>query len=248
MRLRLEQEVGQLDFGDFAASTEIALGTVAGGSPDLRPQRAGVVEAVYERRFGGKGVIALTARHSAVRDVVDSIPLAGGFDAVGNIGSGSVEAAQIALTLPFDRLGVKNALLQTRANWTRSRVTDPLTGARRRFANREPFDCYVSFSHDLRRGRYSYGVSHDCNVDRFDSYRSSEVRTATYAPSVTLYGQYKPSSRLTVRVDLGNATEAWTRTLRDVYAGPRVVAPFRYREDRSTRRTRYLFLQIRKVL
>ena len=133
-RLRIEQKVGQLDFGDFAASSEIALGTVAGGNADLKPLTLTVFELIYERRFWNKGVLELSARHRALYDVIDTIPLIGGFDATGNIGNGTSDIANVSLTLPFDKIGVKDALLKLSGTWNWSRVTDPLTGERRRVA------------------------------------------------------------------------------------------------------------------
>lgn len=248
LRFRIEREVGQLNFGDFAASTEITLGTVTGGNGQLRPQTDTVFEAVYERRFWNKGVVELTASHTDYQNVIDDIPLLGGFDATGNIGSGTQDQAKASVTLPFDRLGWKNALLNLRASWTGSRVTDPLTGQRRPLAYNEPFTCYVGFSQDAKRGRFSYGLMHDCNVDHFSTYRSSQVRTVIAQPFMTVYGQWKPSAKLTLRLDLGNATNGSLRILRDVYGGPRDNAPLSFREDRNTRRGRYLYLQVRRVL
>lgn len=248
LRLRIEREVGQLNFGDFAASTEITLGTVTGGNAQLRPQTDTVFEAVYELRFWNKGVVELTASHIAYQNVIDDIPLLGGFDATGNIGDGTQDQAKVNITMPFDRLGWKNSLLNLRGSWTSSRVTDPLTGQRRPLAYNEPFTCYVGFSQDLKRGRFSYGFMHDCNVDHFSTYRSSQVRTVIAQPFMTIYGQWKPSAKLTLRLDLGNATNSSLRTLRDVYGGPRETAPLLFREERNTRRGRYLYLQVRRVL
>lgn len=246
LRLRIEQEVGQLNFGDFAASSEVALGTVLGGNADLKPQRATVIEGVYERRFWSKGALEATYRHSAVRDVIDDIPLQGGFDAAGNIGSGTIDYANAALTLPFDRLGLKNALFKGSAGWTWARATDPLTGERRRFGYDSGLVCSVSFSQDIRR--FSYGIDHDCNTDRYYSYLTSEFRTTVYRPFLNVYGQWKPSARLTVRIDAGNIADVTTHTLRDLYAGPRGAAPILLREDRATKRGRFTVLHLRRVL
>lgn len=247
-RLRIEQEVGQLNFGDFAASSEITLGTVLGGNADLRPQRATVIEMAYERRFWGKGALELTYRHSAVSDVIDNIPLVGGFEAVGNIGDGTIDYVNAALTLPFDRLGLKSALFKGSLGWTWPRATDPLTGERRRFGYESGLACSVSFSQDLRRGRFTLGIDHDCNTDRSYSYRASEFRTDVYPPFLTIYGQWKPSARLTARIDLGNVGDVSARSLRDVYDGPRNAAPLLFREERATKRGRFVFLKVRRTL
>lgn len=247
LRFRVENEVGQLDFADFTASTEVALGTVAGGNAELRPQRQTVFEGVYERRFWGKGVLELLAQHRAVRDIVDIIPLIGGFDAVGNIGDGRVEFGQVRLTLPFDRLGVKNALLTTRASITDSHVTDPLTGQDRAFRNTVRFSCGISFSHDLFGGKFTYGGSHGCDVDRFTNYRTGEARFYRGEPFVSAYAIWKPRRNLTLQVDAGNITDAGSDVVRDLYTGPRNTAPLAFREERRLKQGRYVYLQVRRT-
>jgi hypothetical protein len=53
LRLRVEREVGQLDFGAFAASSSLNAGGVHLGNPGLLPQDAWVGEAALERPFLG---------------------------------------------------------------------------------------------------------------------------------------------------------------------------------------------------
>ncbi|HEX8301582.1 TonB-dependent receptor plug domain-containing protein [Sphingomonas sp.] len=249
IRLRAEKTVGQLNFGDFAASTEINLGTVAGGNADLEPQKSLTFEAVYERRFWGKGALELSVAHSRLDDVIDIIPLVGGFDAVGNIGKGIVNSAQARLTLPFDRIGLSNALLQFRAVLQRSQVTDPLTGEKRRLAREIPFGCGIGFSQDLKGGRFSYGFEHGCNRDIFTTYRVRELRTFDNEPFVNIYGQWKPNPKLTVRVDLGNVTDYLSINGREVHSGPRNTTPLVFSEKRALRRDgQFLFVQLRHVL
>ena len=246
-RFRAEREVSQLDFGDFVASADIDIGQVEGGNPDLEPQQATVLEAVYERRFWGEGVIDLTLQHAEIENVVDVIPLVGGFDGVGNIGDGTSDFFQIRLTLPMDKLGIPNARLQARGSWAETSVVDPVTGEERRFQGNQPFGCGVSFNHDLQGGKWSYGFDHGCNIDRGKAFRVREVREFYAEPFVTLYGQWKPATDMTVRLDVGNATDREVGYDRDIYTGPRDVAPLAFRETRRTKMSPWLFLQIRKT-
>ncbi|WP_245646866.1 TonB-dependent receptor plug domain-containing protein [Sphingomonas soli] len=248
IRLRAERSVGQLNFGDFSASTEINLGTVAGGNADLEPQKLTTYEAVYERRFWGKGAVELTLQHVDIEDVIDVIPLVGGFDAVGNIGSGWYNYAQARVTLPFDKLGMANALLSARFSYQQSQVTDPLTGAHRSLSREIPFGCGISFNHDLSGGRFSYGFEHGCNIDRFTAYRVREVRAVDNSPFVSIYGQWKPNPKMTVRVDLGNVSNMRIASSREVHTGPRDTSPVQFSETRMSRMGQYLFLQLRHVL
>jgi outer membrane receptor protein involved in Fe transport len=248
LRLRFQKEVGQLNFGDFVASTEVNLGTVVGGNAELVPQKATIFEAVYEYRFWEKGALELMAQHRLVQDIIDVIPLEGGFEAVGNIGDGTRQILQAKLSLPMDRLGLTDALLQARGSWNWSRATDPLTGLHRRFSGEVPFGCGVNFNHDLKGGRYSYGFDHGCNVDDFTNYRIREIRYGENQPYFTVYGQWKPSSDLTIRLDVANITNARQRSEREIYGGRRDLSPLLFREIRSIRQGEWLFLQIRKVL
>lgn len=248
LRLRVEREVGQLDFGDFVASADVDLNQVEGGNPDLEPGKLWAFEAVYERRFWGEGAVTLTLRRYQFEDIIDVIPLTGGFEAVGNIGDGWANQQQLAVTLPMDRLGLPNARLLARVNFDQSRVTDPLTGQERDISGRLDFGCGVDFNQDLRGGRWSWGFQHGCNIDDTVQYRIREVRYVEQEPFVTVYGQWKPREDLTVRLDLGNATDRENRRERFVYSGPRNSTPLSYREERGTRMSPWLFIQIRKTL
>ncbi len=247
-RFRIEREVGQLDFGDFVASADVDLNQVEGGNPELEPAKNWTLEAVYERRFWGEGALTLTVQHREWEDLIDVIPLTGGFEAVGNIGSGTSDFQQVQLTLPLDRLGLPNARFLARASFGQSSVTDPLTGQDRRFSNQLAFGCGIDFNQDLRGGRWSYGFQHGCNIDDPVQYRIREVRKIEEEPFVTIYGQWKPQPDLTVRVDIGNATDRDSRRERFVYSGPRNAAPLSFREERGTRMSPWVFIQLRKTL
>ena len=246
-RFRAEREVGQLDFGDFIASADIDIGQVEGGNPDLEPQKQTVLEAIYERRFWGEGVFDATYQYAEVEDVVDVIPLTGGFDGVGNIGDGTARFFQLRLTLPTDRLGIPNGRLQTRASWSSTSVLDPVTGEERRFQGNQAFGCGVAFNQDLMGGRWSWGFDHGCNVDKGRAFRVREVRAFYAAPELGLYGQWKPRADLTVRADLMNVTDREQGYDREIHSGPRDTTPVAFREVRRTRMSPFLFIQIRKT-
>lgn len=248
LRLRAEQSVSQLDFTNFVAATEINLGTVRAGNGDLRPEQTLTLEAVVEHRFWGKGALELGAKHEATRHVIDYIPLEDGYDAIGNIGTGTRDTLSSTLTLPFDKLGIKDARFRGNAEVVRSHVTDPLTGARRRYTNEVPFTCSGSFSQDLFGGRFTYGVYGSCGQPGTNLYRIREFRTTEIQPTFEIYGIWKPSKKLAIRLDAGNLTNPARIYDRDVYNGERNVAPLAYRERRVQRRGQYLYVQIRRTL
>ncbi|WP_269515631.1 TonB-dependent receptor plug domain-containing protein [Brevundimonas subvibrioides] len=247
IRLRLEREVGQLDFEDFVASADVDLNQVEGGNPELEPEKSWVVEGVYERRFWGEGVLTLTASHRKWEDIVDVIPLVGGFEAVGNVGTGTSDFQQVQLALPLDRFGLANARFHARYSWNQSSVIDPLTGEARRFSSQLANGCGVSFDQDLRGGRWSYGGHHGCNLDDSFQYRIREVRRLETDPDLTFFVQWKPRPELTLRFDAGNASDLERRRTRFVYSGPRNSSPLAFREDRGTRQGPFVFLQARRT-
>jgi hypothetical protein len=197
-------------------------------------------------RFWGEGVLTVMAQHGEVEDVIDSIPLTGGFDGVGNIGDGSFDVLETRLTLPMDRLGLANARLQARASWVNTEVVDPVTGETRRFQGNQAFGCGVNFNQDLMGGRWSYGFDHGCNIDKGRLFRVREVRALYQEPFITLYAQWKPSPDLTIKIDYANISDRQLGYDRDIYAGPRDVSPVAFREVRRTTMSPWVFLQIRK--
>ena len=206
-----------------------------------------MIEAIYERRFWGEGVFDVTLSHAEIEDVIDVIPLAGGFDGVGNIGDGTSDFFQLRLTLPTDRLGIPDGRLQVRGSWADTAVLDPVTGEERRFQGNQAFGCGVAFNQDLMGGRWAWGFDHGCNIDKGRGFRVREVRAFYAEPEVRIYGQWKPRTDLTVRVDLSNITDREQGYSRDIYSGPRDTAPLAFREVRRTRMSPFLFVQIRKT-
>jgi len=245
-RLRLEREVGQLDFDDFTASADIDIGQVEGGNPDLEPQKSNVVEAVHEFRFWDEGVLETNWQYAEVEDVVDVIPLTGGFDGVGNIGDGTSESFQLRLTLPTDRLGIPAGRLRLRGRWSKTSVRDPLTGEERRFQYNQAFGCGINFDQDLMDGRLTWGLEHDCNVYRGRIFRVREVRSFYSEPELEAYVEWKPRPDLTVRADLGNVTDRVRGNDRELYAGPRNTAPLASRETRRIESAPWLAIAIRQ--
>jgi hypothetical protein len=247
-RLGVRREVGQLDFGQFVASSEITLGSVLGGNPDLEPQKTTTYDLVYERRFWEKGTVIVTLSHTDVQDVIDVIPLAGGFEGVGNVGNGTEDFLQTSFTLPLDHLGITGGRLSARTAWRKNSVIDPLTGQARRFSGSGEFGCGVSYDQDLAGGRWAFGLQHGCNVDHSVNYHVDEVRSFTSEPFVLVYGQWKPSRGLTLRVDVGDITNHDMQSSRAFYSGPRNSSPLDLTEVRRARSGRWVYLQLRKAL
>ena len=261
-RLRVEREVGQLNFDDFVASSNVAsTGTVVAGNPDLTPQQAWVYEAAYEQRFWGAGAIVLTARHFQINDTVDRgpardargviirDPLTGlpAADRPDNIGKGTKDEVQASLTLPLERFGVRAAQLKAQSTWRRTEVTDPLDGATREISAAHPVDWEAHFSQDLQKWNATWGVD-VIGGYRERSFRLSEIETRKFSPWVVLFGEYKPRKDLSIRVEANGVTFRNAQRIREVYFGPRNLGRLDYVDDRNAEYRGNINIRVRKAL
>ena len=61
LRLRYERVLGQLDFINFVASSNLAASGVNAGNPDLKPDQPSQYEFSFERHFWDKGALVVNA-------------------------------------------------------------------------------------------------------------------------------------------------------------------------------------------
>lgn len=247
LRLRVERTVGQLNFKDFAASAQIEAGTVNAGNPDLLPERAWVVEAALERRFWGSGAIVLTVSHSEVQQVVDLIPIANRFDAPGNIGDGTRDEAKLSLNVPLERLGVSGAFVRFNGTWRRSKVVDPVTGARRRISAQRPFEGDVLISKAFPSLNSSINLEGTLGYVE-TIYRISEVRRTQETPLYKLYWDWSPRPDLLFRFQLENITAKQRRRDRTLFVGPRSLGVVNFDEQRYAELAPFVMTRVRKLL
>lgn len=245
VRLRIEREVGQLDFGDFVSSVGTETGTVDAGNRDLEPDRRWVIETAWEKRFWDGGALVLSWSHAEITDVVDVIPIDTVFEAPGNIGKGSSDFYQINLTVPTARLGVSGGQLKARLSWAESEVTDPVTGEQRRISNQTPFTCDLRFTRDMPGGKWSWGVITFCPTER-TQYRINEARSFRQDQWVEGFVEWRPRKDLTIRTELANWTSRHNSRTREIYAGSRASGAITQVETRDIPFEPYLFIKVRK--
>ncbi len=248
-RFRVENEVGQLNFDDFVATSSLAIGYVTAGNPNLDPQRAWVMEAVYERRFWREGAFVVTFKHSALTDVVDRAPVfvpSGVYDAPGNIGDGTRDDLTANLTIPMDRFTAPGVLLKLRVNRRWSKVTDPTTGQQRPLSNLRPLEWGFSFSQDLPRWRANWGF--DVNSKwRQRAFRFNEIERRGATASVFLYAEIRPRPSLSLRAELQQASGRSVDRTRQVYGTAGRLGPLAYTDRRDLEFGRMVQLRIRKT-
>lgn len=245
VRVRFERAVGQLDFGAFVASTTLTSGTVTAGNPNLVPEQDWVSEAAVERRFWTKGSLVVTLRHSQITDVVDTA-LFHGFEAPGNIGAGSKDEEIVSLTLPLDKLGLKDAQFQALSTWRQSQVTDPTTHRPREITALHPNDWELHFTQDLPAHRLNWGLDvYGQQRERY--FRSTEIDTYKYGTFVSPFVEWKPKADLAVRVELDNASHRPFKREFDHFAGTRDVSPLASTLARKEYPSQVFYVRIRKL-
>ncbi|MDP2260664.1 MAG: outer membrane beta-barrel protein [Caulobacter sp.] len=249
IRLRVEREVGQLDFGDFVSSTAFSTGVVTAGNADLEPSKMWTMEAAYERKFWKDGAVVVTLTHQEITDATDRVPIIGpgyAFDAPGNIGDGAADSLAVSLNLPLGRFGVSGGLLKAKGEWTRSEVTDPTTGETRRMSGQEPFEGEINFSQDLPRYRFQWGVNAFLGFEE-TYYRFDQIETVELETWYQIYIDYKPTPTFSVRVEAQNLAARDFIRNREVYAGPRDTTALAYTDARPLNFDPFLYVRLRKT-
>ncbi|KQP47843.1 TonB-dependent receptor [Brevundimonas sp. Leaf280] len=243
LRFRFERELGQLDFGDFAASAELDDGTVFGGNVDLEPEQRWISELSYERRFWGEGVVSIGYRHDRIIDVIDRLPLPGGLSATGNIGDGTLDQLSLNVVVPLDKVGISGARFTFRNDWNKTSVNDPTTGEDRRISGVRPSQANVGFQQDITSWKTQWGINWLPRLGQatYDPDQTFAWRGADYLEA---FVEYKPSPTLSLRAQL-NLWDDFTQQ-RTVYAtrNPRTVA---FVEDRSIDPRTFVSLRVRKT-
>jgi hypothetical protein len=231
LQLRVEREVGQLDFSDFAASGTLGTGEHA-GNPTLTPQQDWVIEATYDRRFWKGGDASLTARQYWLQDAIDFAPfcppgdlLPGSppacnpldeYDAPANIGAGWKRELTASLTLPTDKLWLTNGQLILRATWRASQVIDPSTHLPREISGLHPVDAEAHYQQGLAGLKSTWGFD-VFPAWRQTEYQFDEIDTQRLGLWVDAFFEYRPRPDFSIKVEADNITSHGLEQVRAFY-------------------------------
>ena len=244
VRVRFEREVGQLDFGDFAASADLEDENVFGGNVDLEPEQRWISELIYERRFWGDGIVSLGLRHDEITDALDVIPLDHGLSAVGNIGDATLDQLALTVAIPTDKLGVSGGMFRFRNTWNHTEVTDPTTGEIRPISNVRPTQAVISWEQDITSWKLQYGGAFIPLLGQksFDPDQTSGWRGHDYFEA---WAEYKPTETLSIRAQIN----IWNdfNIERTVYADRTAARPIAYVENRYIDPRTFFQVRVRKT-
>lgn len=244
LRFRFERELGQLDFGDFAASSDLEDENVLGGNADLEPEQRWISEIAFERRFMKDGIVSIAYRHDEIVDAIDRIPLEDGLSAIGNIGDGTQDALTVNTVLPMDWAGFSGGKLTFRNTWNRTEVTDPTTGEARPLSNIRRSQAVLGVSQDIVSWKIDWSAAWIPRMGQtnYDPDETSGWRGANY---YEFEASYKPTPTLTLSAQLN----LWDdfRPFRYVYADRTPARPIAFTELREIDPYTFVRLTLRKT-
>lgn len=244
LRFRFERELGQLDFGDFAASSDLTDENVLGGNADLEPEQRWITELTYERRFWEDGIISIGVRHDEIIDAIDVIPLDMGLSAVGNIGDGTLDQLVLNILVPMDRVGFTGGRLGFRNTWNHTEVTDPTTGEIRPISQLRPSQPVFTIAQDITSWKFQWGGAYIASLQQvgYGPDQTSGFRGADY---FEVWAEYKPTPTLSLRAQLN----IWDdfEVERTVYADRTPARPIAYVENRYIDPRTFVSLQLKKT-
>lgn len=235
---RIAREVGQINFRDFAASVSLFDEIARENNSELVPDQSWLLSGRAERRFKSGHVLAITAEHERITDLVDRIPLGDTGDAIGNIPSSTRSSIGATATLLGAPFGLKGAQLDLRARFQWSSVIDPLEGFQREIGNLRTRDLRAEFRHDIPGTDWAYGFvfreQELAPVFQATLVQFRNVPGGALTPGEnSVFLEHKDFFGLRARLQVSEFIGQRTDFTRIISAGRRDTAPLDRIEDRS---------------
>jgi hypothetical protein len=243
MEFRAENQVAQLDFDEFATNVDLAQSNqVDQGNRDLVPEKTTTLSALIRRKFFDRGSIQLLGQYVFVSDTQDLVPvdLGGGVfvDGAGNIGSSRRWNAELEITLPLDwatkGLGIKGMEIKYIGHYHGSRVTDPVTGEKRRRSFTPEYHQDFIFRHDFPKAGVAYGFTVR-QLAPYDAYFVNLFRSEREAFEIdNAFMEYRKLKIGTIRLSVFDLVSGFRRS-RFFYQGTRASGVLTQIIDRKRR-------------
>jgi hypothetical protein len=247
-RIRLERVVGQLDFSNFVASSDLSGVGVSAGNLNLRPDQRWQIEGDTEFHFWDSAALVFSAMHEDITDLVDYIPIGGGLDGPGNVHKATNEEFKLTLSLPFDRLGIRNGVFKANLQWDDGAVKDPVTGQTRPISSQRDHNFNFEYTQDVTAWNSTFDLQANPGGWARPSYRIDQVATTRLeTPFAQATWDYKPAPDL----DIGTEVDYFIPYRLDIeldnYAGPRNAAALTQIQHIRNRAEPHFLLQLRKT-
>lgn len=248
LRVSLERNVDQLDFGNFASSVDLNSDQVDVGNPDYRPQTDWTLEAEIEQRFNEDASVTLTLGRVWRQDLDDYIAIITPtevFDAPGNIGDGGLNRVTLEWTSPLGWLGLQNATLDGFVEWFDTNVDDPVTGVERSWSWISEWEVSFDFRQTFPERQMAWGWDYFYLSDA-SSYRVSRFTNIQRpAGDLDVYVETTRWLGLTTRLGANFTLDTTERQDLIFYEGSRADGIERLHQQRYFDNGPQVFLSVR---
>jgi len=162
---KLERIVGQLDFNDFAASSQAIDDRITSGNAELTSHKKYVASTSLDWTFGERGSLNVEAFYEWRRDIWEEVILPSGGYGLGNAGNARYWGVKSQANIPLDGL-VKRGLLKVSLGLKDSSFADPIIlGRKRHVNNMRPYDISLDFRQDLVDAKVAWGFGYKSNSE-----------------------------------------------------------------------------------
>lgn len=232
VRLRLEREVGQLNFFDFVATADINNNNQNASNPELVPQQSWDLELEATKTLGAWGSITLSGDYRLIQDIVGQVPIGDDAEAPGNLDGTRVFGVRGQGTLRFDPIGWKGGQLEFDLRYRRARLDDPLTGERIPVSENLRYEINLDLRHDIPRSDWAYGGGYFTFAQE-PGVRLNQLSQFTFDNGEAyVFVENKDVFGLRVRAQVGNLTGTGEDFKRIVFVNRR-TGPIAFTEDRK---------------
>ena len=232
IRLKIEREVGQLDFFDFISSVSVIDDFNTAGNANIVPEQSWLGEIEFDKNLGAGTTFKARFYGAKISDLVDRIPIGDG-DAVGNIDSASRYGIDLSSTIKGDKWGLTGTQLDLEYQWGNSAVDDPLLGFSRRI-NRDDISSWsAEFRHDIPSTDWAWGFYLEQELQAA-TYRLSTINKFSFnGPYGQGYIEHKDIFGMKIRGTLKNFFDASDDFTREVFTDRRDLGVLDFTEQRS---------------
>lgn len=156
LTITANHSVGQLDFSDFARSSQPEDGRNTAGNIKLVPEQTTELTAIYNWKFIERGNLKVTLFHQWREDVLEQILLPNNEQGLGNAGQARFWGINTEISVPIDAL-LKHGLFEISYEYKDSSFDNP-NGRTTNLSNYIPNWLWMSLRQDISEYKSSWGI------------------------------------------------------------------------------------------
>lgn len=215
-----ERSVGQLNFRDFAASSDTQDDSTTSGNSNLQPDKKTELALTYDWNFSDRGSLKVKAFHEWRKDILEQIIL--GYvtledgtqrprNGLGNAGEARFWGLFTELNLPLDAV-LDNGLLEFKHYYRDSVYDDPIIGDERPITDYFPQWFTFKLRQDLTEYKVTWGMEYWAHFEE-GFYRVDEIQTFRGNNRMRFFIETTRFFGIKTQLEIDNAnTSQYTRT------------------------------------